>query len=112
MLKRLIIPLFVFVFISCEGPEGPIGPMGENGNNSLIRTTIEPIGVNCLNGGFKIEAGSDANINELLDDDEVTATSFVCNGENGLQDQQLRLLLASLGGSGGGTSSTTGKFFG
>ena len=113
MLKKAIVPIIVFVFASCEGPEGPIGPMSEDGSNSLIRTTLEPIGSNCLNGGFKIEAGSDVNINEVLDDDEVSATSFVCNGENSLQDQQLRLLLAASGTQNGvGTSNTAGDFFG
>lgn len=113
MIKRVVIPLIVFMLISCEGPEGPIGPIGKDANNSLIRTIAEPIGVNCLNGGVKIEAGSDININEILDDDEVTATSFVCNGENGLLDKQLKLLLAAYGGSGGvGTTSATGEFFG
>ena len=56
-----------------EGPTGPQGPAGDSGGegevglNSLINTSDEPAGVNCENGGIKIEVGLDANSNGALD---------------------------------------------
>jgi hypothetical protein len=44
----------------------------------LTRSSVEPSGTNCANGGTKIEAGTDANANSVLDTAEVTATSYVC----------------------------------
>ncbi len=43
----------------------------------------EPPGSNCPAGGKKIESGLDTNHNGALDPGEVTATSYVCNGEPG-----------------------------
>ena len=65
----------------------------KSGNASLINTTTEPAGTNCVNGGTKIEVGLDSNSNGVLDSSEINTsqTKFVCNGTN------------STGGSGGGT---------
>jgi hypothetical protein len=64
------------------GPTGPAGTAGTNGLNALIKTTTEPSGANCTNGGTKIETGLDANNNGILDLGEVngTQTTYVCNG--------------------------------
>ena len=73
-----------------QGIQGPIGPAGAagaqgisgaNGLNALIKTTAEPVGVNCTNGGTKIETGLDANGNGVLDVTEVNVnqTAFICN---------------------------------
>jgi hypothetical protein len=64
------------------GPAGAQGPQGVNGLNALIKTTAEPAGANCANGGTKIETGLDANTNGVLDASEVNAsqTQYVCNG--------------------------------
>ena len=64
------------------GAAGPQGPNGNDGKNSLINTTTEPAGVNCANGGTKIEVGIDTNNNGILDTIEVNSsmTRFVCNG--------------------------------
>jgi hypothetical protein len=64
------------------GPQGVTGETGASAPSSLIRTTIEPRGSNCANGGQKIETGLDANGNSVLDDDEVNpnATAYVCDG--------------------------------
>lgn len=45
--------------------------------------TPEPASVNCPQGGSKIQSGIDNNANGALDSDEVTNTSYVCNGANG-----------------------------
>jgi OmcA/MtrC family decaheme c-type cytochrome len=93
MLVRRIV-LFAFAssaLVACTGPEGPQGPPGgsggtgsngQNGQNALTRTTPEPPGANCPDGGTKIEVGLDANGNGVLDDSEVVAasTTYVCNG--------------------------------
>jgi hypothetical protein len=80
-----------------QGPIGPAGPQGPqgipglqgangvagaNGLNALIKTTTEPAGTNCTNGGTKIETGLDANGNGVLDAGEVNATQtkYVCDG--------------------------------
>jgi hypothetical protein len=64
------------------GAAGPIGLTGTNGLNALIKTTAEPAGINCSNGGSKIETGLDANNNGILDAGEVNVsqTTYVCNG--------------------------------
>jgi hypothetical protein len=66
---------------SLVGPQGPAGTNGTNGLNALIKTTSEPAGANCTNGGTKIETGLDANGNGVLDVGEVNAaqTQYVCN---------------------------------
>ncbi|WP_203256358.1 DUF7151 family protein [Hyunsoonleella ulvae] len=56
---------------------------GVDGNNGLIKTTNEAAGINCENGGLKIDSGIDANTNGVLDDNEITATAYVCNGVDG-----------------------------
>jgi len=56
---------------------------GEDGVSALLSTETESAGVNCPFGGLRVETGIDENGNGVLDDAEVTATSYVCNGENG-----------------------------
>ncbi len=56
---------------------------GADGNNGLIKTTNEAAGINCENGGIKIDSGIDTNGNGTLDNDEITATTYVCNGSDG-----------------------------
>ena len=67
------------------GATGQSGTNGTNGLNALIKTTTEPAGANCTNGGTKIETGLDANSNGVLENSEVNATQtqYVCNGFNG-----------------------------
>jgi hypothetical protein len=67
---------------STPGPQGTPGENGINGQNSLVKTTTEPSGANCANGGIKIETGLDVNGNGVLDVSEVNAsqTKYVCNG--------------------------------
>jgi hypothetical protein len=64
------------------GPAGVSGTNGTNGLSALIKTTTEPAGSNCTNGGTKIETGLDANTNGILDLSEINSsqTQYVCNG--------------------------------
>lgn len=56
---------------------------GIDGNNSLTKITNEPAGANCENGGLKIDSGVDTNSDGTLDDSEISATAYVCNGIDG-----------------------------
>ena len=64
------------------GPKGDKGDMGEQGppgKNSIIVQTSEPNGPNCSEGGVKFTSGLDENGNNILDNTEISNTSFVCN---------------------------------
>ena len=67
---------------ACDGSDGVDGSNGVNGVNSLIQTAPEPAGVNCPNGGSRITAGPDRNVNGALDSGEVQSTTYTCNGGN------------------------------
>lgn len=62
---------------------------GGSGTNSLVKTTSEPSGGNCANGGIKVESGLDngdggGTANDgILQNGEVDSTSYVCNGAPG-----------------------------
>jgi len=51
---------------------------------TLVAITPEPIGNNCLNGGERIDTGVDTDMDGVLQADEVTATTYVCNNANRL----------------------------
>jgi hypothetical protein len=71
--------------VGLTGASGTNGAAGASGQTSLVKTTVEPIGANCANGGFKTEYGLDANTNGALDVSEINSalTQYVCNGANG-----------------------------
>lgn len=56
---------------------------GIDGNSNLTKVTNESAGSNCATGGIKIELGVDANDNGVLDEAEISATTYVCNGIDG-----------------------------
>jgi len=64
------------------GATGPAGPQGIPGKNTLIKTSAEAAGANCIDGGVKQEYGIDANSNGILDAAEIdaTLTKYICNG--------------------------------
>ncbi|HTB77362.1 MAG TPA: hypothetical protein VK762_29155 [Polyangiaceae bacterium] len=68
-----------------SGDAGPAGASGDagapgEGTSSLIRTSHELAGANCVYGGVRIESGLDANRDGVLQDSEVNAaaTQFIC----------------------------------
>jgi len=71
--------LFAIAGISLWGCEKE-GPAGKN---SLINQVPEPAGANCATGGLKIISGVDSNSNNVLDNNEIQKTDYVCNGSNG-----------------------------
>jgi len=56
---------------------------GVDSNTSLIKTTNEPAGDNCENGGIRIDSGIDSDGDGILDDIEIATTAYVCNGTDG-----------------------------
>lgn len=72
-----------YVCNGTPGANGSNGTNGTNGLNVLISNTTESAGVNCANGGKKISAGQDSNVNGILDTAEITTSAYVCNGLNG-----------------------------
>lgn len=65
----------------CSGGQGDTGDPGPDGQRTIVQQVEEPAGDNCEFGGLRIEAGLDANGNDALDGDEITATTFVCTGD-------------------------------
>jgi len=58
--------------------------MNEGGEPStLVDVSAEPAGVNCATGGQAIATGVDDDGDGVLDSDEVTDTTYICNGVNG-----------------------------
>lgn len=65
------------------------GNSGVNGSNSLINVITEPSGEFCDFGGLKIETGLDQNNNSVLEENEIQAINYVCNGENGQSSAEI-----------------------
>lgn len=58
---------------------------GKNGSDgisavALVKTSTEPVGANCSQGGILVETGTDFNGNLVLDAEEVSNSNYVCNG--------------------------------
>ena len=71
-----------------DGQNGSDGASGIDGKNSMISTFDVLPGIQCENGGIGVLVGIDENNNGLLTSNEVTQTSFVCNGLNGTNSGQ------------------------
>src|SRR5690606_37626816 len=54
------------------------------GLDALIAIDVEAPGVNCPAGGYRVRSGQDADADGALDPGEVTATAYVCHGDDGL----------------------------
>jgi hypothetical protein len=67
----------------CNGSNGASASAGSNGFNSLVDIVSESVGANCAYAGKKITSGLDGNGDGVLENTEVTATSYVCNGAPG-----------------------------
>jgi hypothetical protein len=90
---------------------GAAGTNGVDGKNTLVKTTTEAAGINCVTGGTKVEVGLDANNNGILDINEVNAslTKYVCNGTVGNTGAQGAIGLTGAAGIAGinGTNGNT-----
>jgi len=59
---------------------GENGLDGSDGLTALINTTALSAGdANCPAGGYRVDSGLDENANSVLDPDEVSSTSYLCN---------------------------------
>jgi hypothetical protein len=57
---------------------------GTNGVSTLLITTSEAKGINCPNGGTKVQFGKDLNNDGQLSTSEIEKVNYVCNGSNGV----------------------------
>lgn len=78
------------------------------GTNSLIRQDVEAPGANCTYGGTAIKSGIDSNANGTLDTNEVTNTTFVCNGRPGPEGEHGHNSLVRLDSEPSGANCTYG----
>ena len=60
---------------------GSDGSDGTDGQNTLLRISDELPGDNCAAGGQMVETGLDSNGNGILEDNEVSDTSYICRQE-------------------------------
>ena len=67
----------------CDGEPMGSGDGSGNGLNNLVALVSEPADANCPHGGKQLRTGSDTNRNGMLDSDEISGKSYVCNGSNG-----------------------------
>ncbi|MDP6234155.1 MAG: hypothetical protein QF839_08270, partial [Candidatus Poseidoniaceae archaeon] len=63
-----------------NGQDGANGADGTDGTPALIVTTAEPSGPNCPQGGTLVQTGSDLNVNNILENDEVSSQLYLCDG--------------------------------
>ncbi len=76
----------IVALVVCAGgfsTSGCGGSYGVNGRSSLLVSTPEPAGANCLLGGTRLDVGMDQNGDGLLDAEEIESTSYVCQGGDG-----------------------------
>ncbi len=88
-----------------NGENGQDGQDGQDGHSTLIDTADEPAGANCPAGGILISTGLDLDDDGVLEPEEVTATEYVCNGEDG---QDGLASLVSVMDEAAGANCTTG----
>ena len=62
------------------GANGANGTPGANGLSAMLAVTAESPGLNCSNGGSRVDSGLDANRNGQLDASEITSSQYVCSG--------------------------------
>ncbi|MDX1253589.1 MAG: DUF1566 domain-containing protein [Gammaproteobacteria bacterium] len=78
--RYVLTALLCGVLTACGGgDDAPAPPPGTPGSTVLTRTSAEASGVNCTNGGTRVEAGIDANSSGTLDATEISSISYVCS---------------------------------
>src|SRR5215217_119599 len=65
------------------GPAGSDGPTGPAGLVALVAVSDEGAGADCEAGGKRIDFGADDDGSGTLEEGEIEATEYVCNGANG-----------------------------
>jgi len=77
ILHSIMVMTLVLINTGCGGSTGA------SGANSLVLQSVEASGSNCINGGIRIDSGIDSDRDGNLSSDEVTQTSYICDGNNG-----------------------------
>jgi hypothetical protein len=89
---------------------GASGSDGADGLATLLTVTPEEAGAQCSEGGYKIVSGYDANANGVLDPEEISSTSYVCNGSTGSAGADGATALVSVSGESPGENCAAGGF--
>ncbi|WP_168204072.1 choice-of-anchor I family protein [Aliikangiella coralliicola] len=77
---KTVVSLAVACLLTACIDDGDDGANGVDGSNALVKQTALLAGHdNCFNGGIQIDSGIDTNGNAALDNNEITATEFVCS---------------------------------
>jgi hypothetical protein len=79
-IRSLAAVVVLLVFAACSGQDGA---PGADGHSMLLRTADELAGGNCASGGLAVAVGLDDDRDGLLDDAEIDATVYVCDGAQG-----------------------------
>lgn len=75
LFRTLTISLILAGLTACGGGEDFIASPA-----TFVSLTTEPLGINCAQGGTRINAGTDLDGSGVLELSEVQSTQFVCNG--------------------------------
>ncbi len=66
-----------------QGPSGTAGSAGADGSPGSValvtQTTLLAGSDECFDGGTRIDSGQDINRNAVLDNSEITASTYLCN---------------------------------
>ena len=84
----LALTLSTYSFVQIDSFSAQKGNTGENAYEMLVRTEGRVADSICTEGGAEIYIGNDLNSNGHLDEDEVTSSTKVCHGKEGLSGPQ------------------------
>ena len=80
--------LSTYSYVQLDTLSAQKGNTGENAPEMLVRTEGRIADSICTEGGAEIYLGNDLNSNGYLDEDEVTSSTKVCHGKEGLSGPQ------------------------
>jgi hypothetical protein len=72
-----------YVCNGAPGADGEAGEDGDEGHTSLMSVEDEAAGTNCEHGGKAVHSGVDTSGDGVLDEGEVSGTTYVCDGAPG-----------------------------
>ena len=82
--KSIVLPGLAVLLSACGGGSSNVAPPEAMGGRTAITNILRNVQAStCPSGGSKIETGIDLDLNGVLDLNEVSETSFVCNGADG-----------------------------
>ena len=84
----LALTLSTYSYIQLDSMDSLQGNSGEDAPEMLVRTEGRIADSICTEGGAEIFLGNDLNSNGYLDEDEVTSSTKVCHGKEGLSGPQ------------------------